>query len=147
MVPILLVVILDRGTEVHTEEDDSDESTSVSVVVDPPLGVKQQDLCRQLESLPELAFEDACNQSRFVDKGAECQICLEAFTETDHIALLTPCNHGFHPTCLKNWILLETSCPICRGKPQLQTSSHGTSSHNFILMRLCAHVYEHSVFT
>ncbi|KAH7351637.1 hypothetical protein KP509_19G007200 [Ceratopteris richardii] len=115
MVPILLVIILDRGTEVHTEEDDSDESTSVSVIVDPPLGVKQQDLCCQLELHPELAFEDACTQSRFVDKGAECQICLEAFIDTDHVALLTPCYHGFHPTCLKNWVLLDTSCPICRG--------------------------------
>jgi len=42
-----------------------------------------------------------------------CPICLEFFEEDVKIKLL-PCEHGFHPECIRPWILDNDSCPICR---------------------------------
>lgn len=32
------------------------------------------------------------------------------------VAMKTPCNHYFHPTCLRAWIRTRHSCPICNQK-------------------------------
>jgi hypothetical protein len=41
----------------------------------------------------------------------DCPICLSS-TETEGVAL--SCGHTFHSSCLKNWIFVKGSCPICR---------------------------------
>lgn len=40
-------------------------------------------------------------------------------------AVITPCSHFFHATCLKKWLYVQETCPLCHGqlKNQLQTPS------------------------
>ncbi|CAD8045581.1 unnamed protein product [Paramecium sonneborni] len=58
----------------------------------------------------------------------ECAICLTSLTEdpfdqeapTDKLiikqAMLTPCSHWFHPSCLRSWIDIKMQCPTCRSE-------------------------------
>lgn len=40
-------------------------------------------------------------------------------------AVITPCSHFFHATCLKKWLYVQETCPLCHGqlKSQLQPTS------------------------
>lgn len=44
---------------------------------------------------------------------SECPICLEEFTSTEEIAHL-PCHHIFHTACVKEWLGIHPTCPVCR---------------------------------
>ena len=39
--------------------------------------------------------------------------CLKKYNDNNYI-MVTPCNHFFHPNCLKKWCLHKNECPICR---------------------------------
>jgi hypothetical protein len=46
-----------------------------------------------------------------------CVICLKDINEGDPIIILKcPGNHFFHGECIKNWLLVKTTCPICRSE-------------------------------
>ncbi|CAD8047632.1 unnamed protein product [Paramecium sonneborni] len=56
----------------------------------------------------------------------ECAICLTSLSDdpfdtqdlTEKLiikqAMLTPCKHWFHPSCLRSWIDIKMQCPTCR---------------------------------
>ncbi|KAI0090374.1 hypothetical protein BDY19DRAFT_939900 [Irpex rosettiformis] len=46
-----------------------------------------------------------------VDK---CSICLSQFKEEEVACLGTNCPHAFHEYCLKRWVSIRRSCPLCR---------------------------------
>ncbi|KAL8499343.1 hypothetical protein ACS0TY_022358 [Phlomoides rotata] len=54
-------------------------------------------------------------------KDAVCSICQENLVVDDKMQEL-PCNHMFHPPCLKPWLDEHNSCPICRH--ELKTDDH-----------------------
>ncbi|KAI5669553.1 hypothetical protein M9H77_19406 [Catharanthus roseus] len=56
---------------------------------------------------------------------AHCAICQENLFVNDKMQEL-PCNHMFHPPCLKPWLDEHNSCPICRH--ELQTDDHAYES-------------------
>lgn len=58
-------------------------------------------------------------------EDAECAICKENLVVGDKMQEL-PCNHKFHPPCLKPWLDEHNSCPICRY--ELQTDDHNYES-------------------
>ncbi|KAF4386300.1 hypothetical protein G4B88_003517 [Cannabis sativa] len=60
-----------------------------------------------------------------LDKEAECAICKENLVMNDKMQEL-PCNHTFHPPCLKPWLDEHNSCPICRH--ELRTDDHAYES-------------------
>ena len=47
------------------------------------------------------------------DNNYKCLICLYEFKIGDKVSTL-PCLHIFHIECLKNWIIRNRSCPICK---------------------------------
>ncbi|CAH1421263.1 unnamed protein product [Lactuca virosa] len=47
-------------------------------------------------------------------KNDDCVICLEAFTKDQKIGVLVSCQHSFHGHCIKEWLLVNPICPICR---------------------------------
>lgn len=43
-----------------------------------------------------------------------CVICLEDMKDGELCRRLSQCNHIFHETCVKPWLIKNRSCPICR---------------------------------
>ena len=47
--------------------------------------------------------------------ASDCSICLEPISKNDPFRL--PCGHTFHAVCImKNVVLGQSTCPLCRGK-------------------------------
>ena len=49
-----------------------------------------------------------------------CVICLSEFQIGERIAAL-PCLHVFHYDCIKNWLINELSCPVCKFEVTLKS--------------------------
>jgi len=43
----------------------------------------------------------------------ECTVCKENFSESEKCKVL-PCKHLFHGDCIKQWLGIHNTCPICR---------------------------------
>ncbi|KAE8889773.1 hypothetical protein PF005_g277 [Phytophthora fragariae] len=53
---------------------------------------------------------DACS-----GKPVDCVICMDAGSEhTEHGGVQLPCGHSFHRRCIRSWLELQSTCPICR---------------------------------
>ena len=44
-----------------------------------------------------------------------CPICCEMFLRETEVAVM-PCNskHVYHPVCIKEWLVKQTQCPLCK---------------------------------
>ncbi|CAN1257991.1 E3 ubiquitin-protein ligase MBR1, partial [Linum perenne] len=51
------------------------------------------------------------------DKNLEesCAICLEEYKKTSKTGKLKKCGHEYHMGCIKKWLSVKNSCPICKG--------------------------------
>ncbi|EPS96137.1 hypothetical protein FOMPIDRAFT_61871, partial [Fomitopsis schrenkii] len=56
-----------------------------------------------------------------VDK---CGICLSQFKDEELAALAPVCQHSFHEKCLRRWLAMKRTCPICRNTLALDNSTH-----------------------
>ncbi|XP_006643778.1 E3 ubiquitin-protein ligase MBR2-like [Oryza brachyantha] len=43
----------------------------------------------------------------------KCAICLEEYKDNSLLGILK-CNHDFHTDCIKQWLKVKNSCPICK---------------------------------
>ena len=52
------------------------------------------------------------------EDASSCSICQneeqEEEEEEEKEMVTTKCNHVFHSECLKQWVLIKTTCPMCR---------------------------------
>ncbi|KAG8642641.1 hypothetical protein MANES_12G105400v8 [Manihot esculenta] len=62
-----------------------------------------------IEALPSVEI------SEIGDRDCECVICLEEW-ELGGLAKEMPCNHRFHAHCIKKWLGIHGSCPVCMYK-------------------------------
>lgn len=60
-----------------------------------------------VQSLKHIQIEDA--------KEKICPICWEEFGDGDNIIARESCCHCYHVNCLKQWIIRDLRCPLCRG--------------------------------
>ncbi|KAL0407893.1 UNVERIFIED_CONTAM: putative E3 ubiquitin-protein ligase HIP1 [Sesamum radiatum] len=44
----------------------------------------------------------------------KCSICQEEYELGDEIGKLVGCQHGYHLTCINQWLQLKNWCPICK---------------------------------
>ncbi|KAK6789397.1 hypothetical protein RDI58_013196 [Solanum bulbocastanum] len=65
------------------------------------------------EPSPISEGDDSLEMMPTVNAGGICSICMEEF-EAEIGAKQVPCGHLFHSSCLKNWLSLRKSCPLCR---------------------------------
>lgn len=65
---------------------------------------------------------DACSSS---SKSVDCVICMDASSEdaeqdgtsrhrSRNWVVQLPCGHNFHRRCIRSWLELQSTCPICR---------------------------------
>ncbi|XP_051136944.1 probable E3 ubiquitin-protein ligase RHG1A [Andrographis paniculata] len=48
------------------------------------------------------------------DDDAKCSICQEEYVTGDEIGRLVECCHGYHATCINQWLRMKNWCPICK---------------------------------
>jgi len=61
-----------------------------------------------IEQLPRITISQ-----EHIDKKDDCPICKELFSLAETV-LQIPCAHRFHPDCIKEWLKIHNSCPLCR---------------------------------
>ena len=96
--------------------------------------------------------EDGCVETILISNvhktcGEECNICLAPFNIDDYVSTQQQqqkinttgirCQHIFHTTCIKQWLLNNNGCPICRSsfgigdiKSEAQTVVELESQHD-----------------
>lgn len=51
-----------------------------------------------------------------VNSKLQCSICWEFFSLDESVHML-PCNHVYHKKCIRSWLELHGTCPVCRKIP------------------------------
>ncbi|CAF2933184.1 unnamed protein product [Rotaria sp. Silwood2] len=58
------------------------------------------------------------------ESASECSICLETYRSGQEVSILS-CSHEYHSSCIKEWMMKNRSCPMCRkdihNQPQFVT--------------------------
>ena len=62
----------------------------------------------QIQTIPTVKI----SQQQTQDK-AQCSICMEDFVLAENVKQLR-CDHCFHETCIKPWLQMHATCPVCR---------------------------------
>ena len=78
---------------------------------------KEEDAKEILRYIPSSIIQEEKNKD---ENNYKCLICLYEFKKGDKVCTL-PCLHIFHIDCLKNWIIRNTSCPICKSDCSLDS--------------------------
>ena len=71
---------------------------------------KEEDAKEIMRYIPTSVIKEEKNKN---DNNYKCLICLYEFKIGDKVCTL-PCLHIFHTECLKDWIMRNTWCPICK---------------------------------
>jgi len=48
-------------------------------------------------------------------EGISCSVCLDE-VKTYHKAVITPCMHEYHHTCISKWLTMKQECPLCKSQ-------------------------------
>ncbi|KAL2517441.1 RING/U-box superfamily protein [Abeliophyllum distichum] len=48
------------------------------------------------------------------EDDVKCSICQEEYVFGDEIGKFVKCQHGYHATCINQWLRLQNWCPICK---------------------------------
>ncbi|XP_007520849.3 E3 ubiquitin-protein ligase RNF139 [Erinaceus europaeus] len=82
---------------------------------------------KKINSLPEI------KGSRLQEIDDVCAICYHEFTTA---ARITPCNHYFHALCLRKWLYIQDTCPMCHQKvyieDDIKDNSNISNNNGFI---------------
>ncbi|XP_053571315.1 E3 ubiquitin-protein ligase RNF139 [Bombina bombina] len=73
---------------------------------------------KKINSLPEVKVTDSP-----IDDV--CAICYHEFTTS---ARITPCRHYFHALCLRKWLYIQDTCPMCHQKVYIEDDLKETES-------------------
>jgi len=65
----------------------------------------RRDTSRRLNTLA------TATESQLRDHGDLCSICYQDMEEPH--AVITNCQHFFHKSCLKKWLVVQDNCPLC----------------------------------
>ncbi|KAG8438776.1 hypothetical protein GDO86_005101 [Hymenochirus boettgeri] len=84
----------------------------------------RRDAVNKIKSLPTATTEQLEQHNDI------CSICYQDMNS----AVITPCSHFFHPGCLKKWLYVQETCPLChcqlKSLSQQTTAESGTSSNH-----------------
>lgn len=64
------------------------------------------------EAVKKLASLPSATDQQLQDYNDVCPICYQSLSS----AKITPCGHFFHATCLKKWLYVKDTCPMCHKK-------------------------------
>lgn len=64
------------------------------------------------EAVKKLALLPTATEDQIHNYNDVCPICYQPLLT----AKITPCGHFFHATCLKKWLYVKDTCPMCHKK-------------------------------
>jgi hypothetical protein len=68
---------------------------------DRPAGLTNE----QVDALPTVKISE--------NDEKECPICQDEY-QVDQELIKLGCDHKFHPPCIRNWLNVNPTCPVCR---------------------------------
>ena len=86
------------------------------------LGIIDQTLprvkCMNLSKLPRVPMKDLdavyAPDIELYMKRDKCSICLCKIEEESLVTQLPYCEHFYHHSCLEEWFMVDSKCPICK---------------------------------
>ncbi|KAI4892064.1 hypothetical protein NFI96_022371, partial [Prochilodus magdalenae] len=78
----------------------------------------RQEAARKINSLPRASTQ------QLQDHGDVCAICFQDMTS----AVITYCGHFFHGNCLRKWLYVQETCPMCHTSIKPPTSTTATTA-------------------
>jgi hypothetical protein len=97
-----------------SEEDESDSDDDSDY--DSSSGTDSDDSDYDLQSLPaSLAVVESLPEATLSEEEADCgcSVCKDDFTSGQSVNRL-PCKHYFHGDCIRSWLAIRSTCPVCR---------------------------------
>lgn len=67
------------------------------------------------DQLPKCLTESVYCSADQVQEEGRCVICLEEYQHMDDVGTLKACSHDYHVGCIKKWLSMKNTCPICKG--------------------------------
>ncbi len=89
-----------------------DESTLIHIMgsVDVPLPATNGMSIAEIAEIPLVTIKE---ESLHIEGQRTCSICMEDFV-TEGLTRQLSCSHRYHEPCIKPWLLLHRTCPLCR---------------------------------
>ena len=69
---------------------------------------------RSYERYPKMPYSEELKNKGGSTILSVCTICLGDYKERDMLRVLPDCGHIFHQACVDPWLMLHSTCPICR---------------------------------
>ncbi|XP_060781641.1 RING finger protein 145 isoform X1 [Neoarius graeffei] len=99
----------------------------------------RQEAARKINSLPRASAE------QLQEHGDVCAICFQDMTS----AVITYCGHFFHGSCLRKWLYVQETCPMChtpiKQSTSIQTPAAGDAQPNPVQTQPNPHQQEPAV--
>ncbi|XP_067134577.1 E3 ubiquitin-protein ligase RNF128-like [Centruroides vittatus] len=96
-----------RTRRVPRQRNNARQQSSINITLQLPSQSGTNSISRSTDAINQ------CGPLAVGDDVEICAICREQFKERDNIRQL-PCEHIFHPDCLRPWLQRRRTCPTCR---------------------------------
>jgi E3 ubiquitin-protein ligase AIP2 len=63
---------------------------------------------------PPASKKFIANLDTITVKEGSCSICMEDYVPGKDVVKKLPCGHDFGATCVKTWLEVNNTCPMCR---------------------------------
>ena len=93
----------------RNQSDDSSDERSMRRVNTRSIFKDCQIIQYNLREVKRWGFFD----HKIYAENSVCTICLEDFMEGEEV-VLCPCKHCYHQHCIKDWLRMKNSCPMCK---------------------------------
>lgn len=80
----------------------------------------RRDAVNKIKSLP------TASNTQLEQYNDICAICFQDMTS----AVITPCSHFFHAGCLKKWLYVQETCPLCHSQLKSQSPTNGGATQD-----------------
>ncbi|KAG9339353.1 hypothetical protein JZ751_023745 [Albula glossodonta] len=81
--------------------------------------IKRRTAVKKINSLPEV------KGTQLRDIEDVCAICYQEFATS---ARITPCHHYFHASCLRKWLYIQETCPMCHQRVYIEEVTHDSAT-------------------
>ncbi|KAJ4788900.1 hypothetical protein LUZ62_040146 [Rhynchospora pubera] len=110
---------------------------SAAASAKPKLGLSSE----EISLLPKYVYQPSGQDDHEYEPSSsalDCAVCINELVQEEMVRVLPTCNHFFHVECIDRWLLVHSSCPLCRAQPMLEKMKLDiTSASPIPQLRLC----------